>query len=210
MTTSVFRKLCAALAWFVIIGQYIVLLQNGEHGGFGSTTITFFGYFTVLTNVLVALAFSVPFLKDGSGLRSFFERPGVRTAIALYITVVAIVYYGVLAQNHHPQGISAYFNIGLHFVLPCLYVFDWAFLSNKDGLTFRSVPLWILYPFGYGLFNIVRGAITGFYPYPFLDIETLGFGAVAVNMLGFVLIYAIGGSAFIGVAKFLGRKRAAA
>ncbi len=201
--TNIYRNSCAVLAWGVLILQYIIMLRSGEHGGFGATSLVYFGYFTILTNILVALAFSVGFYKDGSALKAFFNHPAVRAAIALYIGVVAIVYYGVLASIHNPEGPSAVLNVFLHAILPLLYITDWLFFSGKGKMSFKHLPLWVLYPLAYGVFNILRGAWTGFYPYPFLNISQLGYGGVALNMMGFTLIYALGGSALIGLGRFL-------
>lgn len=196
-----FRKFCALLAWLTISGQYILLLNAGTYGGIAGTSLAYFGFFTVTTNILVALAFSVPLLKSNNRLRNFFERQSVRGAIALYILVVAIIYYGLLAKDHNPEGLSAFMNIGLHFILPVLYLTDWTIFAQKDKMRFKSAPYWTLYPLAYGLFNLIRGHITGFYPYPFLDVSKIGVGAVSLNMLGFAIFYGIGALAFI----FLGR-----
>lgn len=203
-----FRIVCALLAWLTILGQYAVLLQERTYGGFGATSLTYFGFFTVTTNILVALAFSVPLMKTGSRLRSFFKRPAVRAAIALYILVVAVIYYGVLAADHHPEGISAVMNVGLHFVLPALYILDWLFFADKRPMSYKSTPYWTLYPIVYGLFNVIRGHVTGFYPYPFLDITKIGVSAVSLNMLGFALFYGLGGAAVIFLGRLLSRRQA--
>lgn len=171
------------------------------------TTLAYFGFFTVTTNILLALAFSVPLLKPGNGTRQFFERQSVRAAIALYILVVAVIYYGVLAANHSPEGISALLNIGLHFLLPVLYTVDWLIFAPKGSMSFKHLPYWTAYPIAYGLFNLIRGQITGFYPYPFLDISSLGLSTVSLNMLGFTLFYALGGVIFIYLGRMLSRNR---
>ena len=196
-----YRKICGALAWTTLILQYILMVSSGEHGGFVSSTLTYLGYFTILTNILVALAFSVPFMKAESPLRRFFQRQSVRAAIALYILVVCIVYYALLAKIHNPVGLSAVLNVGLHFLLPVLYILDWLLFAKKDSMSFKHLPLWTAFPAAYGVFNIIRGAMTGFYPYPFLNITELGFGAVFINMFGFMLIYAIGGAIFITLGR---------
>jgi len=202
---TAYRKICTLLAWTVLILQYIVLLRGGEYGGFASSSLTYLGFFTILTNILVALAFSLPFYKHGSKLKTFFEKQSVRAAIALYILVVGVVYYALLAKDHNPAGLSAILNIGLHFLLPVFYILDWLIFAKKGNMSFKHLPLWVIYPMVYGLFNIVRGAWTGFYPYPFLNISELGFGPVSINMLGFTLLYAVGGAGFIMLGQALSR-----
>jgi len=118
---------------------------------------------------------------------------------------VAEIYYGVLAADHNPEGISAIFNIGLHFVFPVLYILDWLIFAPKGSMSFKHAPLWTLYPIAYGLFNLVRGHLTGFYPYPFLDISKIGVGAASYNMLGFALFYGLGGVVVIFLGRALSR-----
>jgi len=204
---TVFRLFCAILTWVTIIGQYIIMARSGDFGSIGAATLTYLGYFTVLTNILAALAFTTPFLKPGNTLRQFFDRQAVRAAIALYILVVMVVYWALLASIHDPTGWSAIFNVGLHLVIPVLFIFDWIIFSPKGNMSYKHLPYWTIYPVAYGLFNIARGLITGFYPYPFLDVSKLGYGNVFVNMLGFMSIYLIGGAAFITIGWYLSRNR---
>lgn len=198
-----YRVFCALLSATVLILQYAILLHSGENGGFAATTLTYFGYFTILTNSLVALAFAVVFYKENSRLKSFFERPIVRAAIALYIFVVCIVYYALLAKDHNPTGLSAILNVFLHLIIPILYLIDWGVFAPKHSLTFKSIPLWVVYPLLYGVFNIVRGLLTGFYPYPFLDVSKLGWAGVSQSMFGFIILYAVGAAAVIVIARRL-------
>jgi len=200
-----FRLFCAVLTWVTVIGQYVIMAGSGEYGGIGAATLTYLGYFTVLTNILAGLAFTAQLLKPGNRLRRFFERPAVRAAIALYILVVMVVYWALLASIHNPTGWSAVFNVGLHLVIPVLFIIDWLIFSPKDNMSYKHLPYWTIYPVLYGLFNIVRGLMTGFYPYPFLDVSKLGYGKVFVNMFGFMSIYLIGGAVFITIGWYLSR-----
>jgi energy-converting hydrogenase Eha subunit A len=200
-----FRFLAALLTWVAIMTQYILLVQSGSFGGFVTSTLTYLGYFTILTNILVGLALSTPFLAPDNKLRLFFERPAVRAAIALYILVVMVVYWALLAQIHNPVGLSALANYGLHLIVPVLYILDWLVFAPKGNMSFKHIPYWILYPMAYGGFNIIRGMLSGFYPYPFINVDELGMGAVIVNMIGFTSIYAIGAAVFIGLGRLLSR-----
>lgn len=200
-----YRAACAVAAWATLIAQYTLLLQRGVYGGWLSSSVTYFGYFTIWTNILVALAFTAPFLKPRNRLRVFFDRQAVRAAIALYILIVAVVYYALLFKAHNPQGLGALTNMGLHLILPILYIIDWLVFAHKDKMSYKSLPFWILYPLAYGLFNIARGLMTGFYPYPFLDISSRGVMSVTIAMVIFTAIYAVGGLIFIRLGRSLPR-----
>lgn len=203
---SIFRLACAVLTWATLIIQYYLIATSGEHASFGAASLYFFGFFTILTNILVGLAFTAPLLNPAGRLHAFFSRPIVRAAIALYILVVAVVYHALLSGIHNPVGLNALTNIALHTLIPILYILDWVVFAHKAPMRYAHIPLWVIYPLVYGLFNIVRGMLTGFYPYPFIDISKLGAVSVAVNMTAFTAAYAIGAAIFITVGKFLSKR----
>jgi hypothetical protein len=43
---------------------------------------------------------------------------------------------------------------------------------------------WVLWPLAYFVYAMLRGAATGFYPYPFIDVDRLGYAQVLVNAVG--------------------------
>ena len=54
----------------------------------------------------------------------------------------------------------------------------------------------MLYPFIYLIAILARGHVSGFYPYPFVDVTQLGYPKVLVNSLMVVLV-------FVGIAVLL-------
>lgn len=201
-----YRLFCALAAWTTLITQYGVIIIGGKYGGFFASNLAFFGYFTILTNILAALAFTAPFLKPKTPLHRLFMRQSVRAAITLYILIVAIVYHVILSADHNPAGLNALTNIGLHYILPALYILDWFAFSAKDKMRFKTLPLWAVYPLIYGVFTIGRGLMTGIYPYPFLNISERGLSAVIVTMCIFCAVYIIGGAGFTALGRVLPRR----
>ena len=56
-------------------------------------------------------------------------------------------------------------------------------VGTGDLLPSLAFPiLWLAY-------TLVRGAATGFYPYPFVDADDLGYGPVTVNCLGVAVLF---------------------
>ncbi|RYY06438.1 MAG: hypothetical protein EOP43_06360 [Sphingobacteriaceae bacterium] len=64
----------------------------------------------------------------------------------------------------------------------------------------------MIFPLVYLIYIIVRGAVTGFYPYFFVDVKTFGFGQVAINAFVLLLVFALFSSLFIFIGKKLTRK----
>ena len=68
----------------------------------------------------------------------------------------------------------------LHKLFPVIVVLDWLIDPPVTRLTFRQALVWLVYPLIWTAFTIVRGAIDGWYPYPFLDPANGGYGSVIV------------------------------
>lgn len=75
-----FIGLGAIIAWSALSLQFYLILEKSTTSSW-STIIRFFSYFTILTNILVALCFSFLLSKTGSRSRRFFSNPNVITAV---------------------------------------------------------------------------------------------------------------------------------
>lgn len=54
---------------------------------------------------------------------------------------------------------------------------------------------------------VVQGAVTGFYPYPFVNITDLGFGKVALNGAGIILLLLMVGAIYLLLDKLIARRQ---
>ena len=86
-----FPLLIVILAWFALIAQFYLIILN-RTVPVTETIIKYFSFFTIPTNLLVALSFSFFLSKQKSRLANFFSRPTTLTAVTVYIFVVGIVY----------------------------------------------------------------------------------------------------------------------
>jgi hypothetical protein len=50
--------------------------------------------------------------------------------------------------------------------------------SSSRSLKFRSAFVWLLFPLAYAVLSLIHGALTGFYPHPFIDETKLGYDKV--------------------------------
>ncbi|GAP94581.1 Pr6Pr family membrane protein [Leptolyngbya sp. NIES-2104] len=161
----------------------------------------YFGYFTILTNFLVALAFTVPLVQPRSRWGRFFSHPSVRSAIALYIIVVGIAYSLLLRHIWNPQGWQLVADRMLHDVSPILYVVFWFLFVPKAALQWRDLPKWLIYPLVYLVVALIRGAIFNWYPYPFLEANKLGYPQVFLNVVMLFVGFCVVGAVLIGIAR---------
>jgi hypothetical protein len=51
--------------------------------------------------------------------------------------------------------------------------------------------VWLIYPIIYLAYIVVRGAVFGVYPYPFVDVMKIGYRMTLLNALIFLLIFLI-------------------
>ncbi|MGE4247478.1 MAG: Pr6Pr family membrane protein [Parvibaculaceae bacterium] len=159
-----FRLLAAAVGWFALFLQYWLAMQADAGLSPVQRTVNFFSYFTILANLLAALAMTLPSLTPGSAAGRFFARPSVRGAIAAWIMVVAFVYVLVLRQLWNPQGWAFVADASLHYLAPALFVLDWLLFVPRRSLKPRQALWWLVLPVIYGLWTVLHGAVSGFHP----------------------------------------------
>jgi hypothetical protein len=199
-----FRIIAAALGWFAIITQYLLMAANaGPH--LVERSINFFSYFTIVSNILVALALTLPWLAPGSRAGRFFMLPSVRTAIAAYIIIVAVVYHTMLSRLYHPQGWRLVCDIILHYVMPPLFVLDWALFVDKRGLSWKLSLHSFALPAVYLVWTALHGAFAGFYPYPFLNVNRIGYEQSLMNVGGLIVAFVCLILALVGIGRVLSR-----
>jgi hypothetical protein len=199
-----FRMVAAAIGWFSIVLQYYLIVRYKTEGDFVEAAIRMLAFFTMLTNILVALAMTLPWLAPESKWGAFFSRPSVRTAIASYIIVVSAVYYTVLQKLWNPEGWQLVADTIEHCVTPALYILDWLVFVPKGILQSRSISWWLIFPVGYAFYSLIHGAVTGYYPYPFLDVTKLGYERVLVNMAVLTAAFAFLDLVLVGIDRMLG------
>ena len=181
------------LGWAALLLQYVLVLIGTLGADPFTRSVNFFSYFTILTNILAALALTLPWLAPQSALGEFFSRPTVRTAIAAYIIIVMTIVYFVLRHLTELQGWDFVADLLLHYVMPVLFVIDWLFLVPKQTLKMMDSLHWLAFPTIYLVWTFIHGAFSGFYPYPFLNGAELGNARVLLNEAGLLIIFLVVG-----------------
>ena len=196
--------LIAVLDWFALSAQLYLIIEN-RVTSIPETIIRYFGFFTILTNMLVAIFFTSILFKPTSETGISFSSSKTLTAITVYITIVGIVYNLILRFLWQPQGLQFVVDELLHTVIPLLCIVFWLVYVSKSTLKWKDAFPWLIYPFVYILFVLIRGAMSGYYPYPFIDVADLGYNKVLVNSgilsLGFLIVSFV----FIAIGKMMNR-----
>ncbi|MGH7631475.1 MAG: Pr6Pr family membrane protein [Gemmatimonadales bacterium] len=183
-----FGAVAAALGWTALALQFYLSmgLSITRGKGFLGGLITFFSYFTILTNILVALALTAPLVRVRSSVAEFLTRP-VNTGIAASIALVGVAYALLLQHIWDPKGLQLVADGLLHYVMPVLFLAYWWFAVPRVDVRWGHGSRWMLYPLLYFLYAMVRGALSGFYPYPFINASELGYPRALANAAGVLL-----------------------
>lgn len=185
----IYRLATGALGLVSVGAQYWLIMHDKSGAALVTGTINFLSYFTILTSLLAAAAMLFPVLAPGWPLGAFFERASVRTAITGYIIIVGAVYFLLLRNVGHAEGLSLFFDHILHYVLPPLFVLDWILFVPKGVVAWRNGFACLGFPALYIAWTLSHGALTGWYPYHFVDVTKLGYAQTVLNIAGLVLAF---------------------
>jgi hypothetical protein len=167
--------------------------------------VNFFGYFTNLSNIFASVVFTIGAIYLLQGRVPTPTDDLVRGAAVVAMAVVGIV-FSVLLQDTDLGTLLPWVNFVVHYVMPVVVVADWLYQPPKSAITLRQVGFWLIYPLLYVIYTLIRGAITGFYPYPFLNPDTVGgYGGVTLYCIGIFVLFLLVGWALIALGNRLPR-----
>jgi hypothetical protein len=204
----IFGALIALTAWLALGLQLYILIDNTPGNGMTplQAVARFLIFFTILSNLLVAISLTVMLAKPASGAGRFFVKPSSSAAIAMYIFIVGLVYNIILRSLWRPQGLQRVADELLHVAVPLLYMLYWLFFAKKNSLQWMDAVKWLSFPAVYLVYAMVRGSIEDFYAYPFIDVKQLGAARVALNSAGLMVVFIITGLLFVFIGKKISRQ----
>ena len=138
-------------------------------------------YFTIQSNVLVAVAavsLARDPARDGAGWRV------LRVAGLVGITVTGLVHFFLLRPLLDLHGWSLVCDRMLHMVVPLLAVVGWLAFGPRPRITLRAMAWALLWPVAWLVWTLAIGLATGWFPYPFLDVDAKGWGSVLATCGG--------------------------
>lgn len=184
------------LGWFSLVTQFILLLQNSNVDILNSI-VRFFSFFTILSNFLVSICFTTLFFKFSTLFKSY----KTQTAIAVYISIVAIVYNIVLRFIWEPTGLQKIVDELLHVVNPILFVAFWFISKNKIYISYTFTFKILIFPLIY-LFSVLSiGHYSKYYPYPFLEVNLIGYSNLIINCIVITVAFILISLSFIFISN---------
>ena len=197
------RNLLGAVAWAGVLLQLVLSLRMAASNGKTPLQglVVYFGYFTLLTNLFIALICAAHWRRSGSAFGRWLQRPVVLGCATTAILLVGLAYHFLLREIWSPQGAQWLSDGVLHYVVPLLALVHWWFLSHREPLPWSVVPCWCLYPIVYFAYALVRGEILESYPYPFIDVTEIGYARALVNAMALLVGFTGLGFVVLGISR---------
>lgn len=145
-------------------------------------------YFTVITNLFVAIAFTLLALRGRNGVG-----PRALAFVAINIALVGVVYALLLHGTEELTGGAAIANVLLHMVTPVIVPIFWLFCVRRGTLGRHDPLIWAIYPVVYLVYALVRGTAQGQFAYPFINYVKNGIPQVAITVVIITLAYLVAG-----------------
>ncbi len=183
--------LLLARLFFGLLTLAAIITQLTIQVQLGFSVVNFFSYFTNLSNIFAAvvLLLSAFYLIQRRTPTPTFDL--IRGASVVGIALVGIV-FGVLLRDEDLGSLLPWVNFVLHYLMPVVMVVDWLYAPPKTRLVFAQTWTWLIFPFLYLVYSIIRGAIVGFYAYPFFNpAKSGGYGGVALYCIAILGVFLI-------------------
>ena len=182
----------ALLAW-AAFADHLRLNIERENGAVLAGLWRQLRFFTETTNIYVAALFSVMALRWPAGASR-----QVLGGLVLSVTLVALVYWGILYNPMQPRTPwNAAFNYLIHGGIPAAVAAYYIACAHRTPMSWPDCLQWAVYPLCYLIYALVRGQFDGRYPYFFLDPGKIGPGFVALSVGAITAAYIAAGAALI-------------
>lgn len=181
-----------------LVTEIAVLVERGVFD-----PVNFFSFFTVESNILATIAFISGALLVATKMKNaafdFF-----RGAATFYMIITGIVFALMLSGLEGVQLTAVpWDNTVLHYLIPIAIVVDWFLDPPKKNISFRRALVWLIFPLTYLGYSLVRGAIVGWYPYPFLNPANGGYDTIAITCAAIL----VGGVALVWALTWVSAKQ---
>lgn len=180
VVARVLHALVALAALTGVVMELVIALVDGPGTAPSQAErlVRLFSYFTVQSNLLVGVVsvlLVVRPARDGAVFRV------ARLDALLCIAVTGVVYQTVLRGIAELSAAGQVSDLLLHLLAPLLALVAWVLVGPRPRVDAATVWWSLAYPLAWIAYTFVRGAVVGWYPYPFLDVTTLGLGPALLN-----------------------------
>lgn len=194
---STYRLAFAVLTVAAIVTQATDLWAKGT-----LVPSNFLSYFTIQSNLIAVAVFLI-------GVAWWRTRPSavwelVRGAAVVQMTVTFVVFTLLLSDTDVDTAIP-WVDTVVHTIMPLAVIVDWLLDPPDVRISFGQSLRWLTYPIVWLVYTMIRGQVTGWYPYPFLDPANGGYGSVAVTVVAILAFGVVLSAVVAWVGNRLGR-----
>ncbi|SUU86919.1 hypothetical protein EDC40_10662 [Aminobacter aminovorans] len=193
----------AISAWSALGLQLMLLV--GRMTADGASVVEavwrFFGFFTIIMNLMAAVVASAMALSPGTALAG----PRSRLVTAAAIVFGGLVYSVLLRAIWQPTGWQAVADHALHDATPVLFFLTWL-AWDHGGLRWRDALWAAVPPLAYCGYAFARGAADGWYAYWFLNPEALNLKQLSASIVVLTAAFLIIAVTLIAIDRLLVRR----
>lgn len=177
-------RLFFGLLALVAIGRQLAI-----HIDNGYSVTNFFSYFTNLSNIFAAVVLLLGAFSLIQRREPTMHDDIIRGTSVVCMALVGIV-FAVLLRDQDLGSLLPWVNIVVHYIMPVVIVLDWLYQPPKTNLALKQVAYWLIFPALYLIYSLIRGAIIGWYAYPFFNpAKSGGSGGVALYCIAILAIF---------------------
>ncbi|WP_156109608.1 Pr6Pr family membrane protein [Cryobacterium sp. MLB-32] len=157
-----------AMALLLVAAVATQIVDESVHDSF--VPAEYFSYFTIQSAVIVAVVLAFAGAVSMRRRRDSDLLTSLRLAALCYAVVTGVV-YAALLRGVATDGYAgiAWPNEALHVWAPIVVAVDWLVAPGRSRPAWGRLWATLYFPIAWLSFTLIRGAVTGWYPYPFLD-----------------------------------------
>ena len=153
--------------------------------GIAARMIQTFSFFTIQSNIL-ALICAASMVADPHRDGRYWRI--LRLDALLGIVITGLVFDLILIHYVHPSGWQLVATIGFHYIAPWATLLGWLLFGPHPRIDRRTTIWALLWPIGWILYTFIHGAVTHWYPYPFLDVDKIGMWTALRNTASVIVL----------------------
>jgi hypothetical protein len=174
----------------------------GAAGALGRI-IDFFSYFTIWSNLIVAVVMTLLALnpqRDSARLRI------LRIDTLMMISITGLVYALIIAPYVTNRGWENVSNSLLHQITPLVTIIVFIIAGPRKWFNVKGIFAALIIPIVYVIYTLIRGAIIGAYPYDFFNVVKYGYGAVLINVVAIAVLGLVIAFIYMGIDRLMTRR----
>jgi hypothetical protein len=176
----------------VIRGVNVLVEEDRSTASTPMRVLRFFSYFTIQSNILAMVMSAILVFRpdrDGRWWRIF------RIAAVVGMAVTFVVYVVALRPILDLHGAAKVTDICFHYIAPLMTMIGWLAFGPRPRIDPGSLIRHLIWPISYIAYILILGAATGWYPYPFIDVDDIGYATTLWHaLLITALLLGVGGA----------------